>query len=88
MSNSFKIIFSFQKVPESKWRCKVSEKALGGEGVDNHLLKAFHKKLILLECQEYCVKTGDAHWGPGRTGRGIVRRSTTASSRDGFTLRS
>ena len=42
--NDFKIIFSFQKVPESKWRCKVSENALGGEGADNHLLNDFHKK--------------------------------------------
>ena len=26
------------KVPESKWRCKVSEKALGGEGGDSNFL--------------------------------------------------
>ena len=61
------------KVPESKWRCKVSEKALGGEG-GNQLAFRFLSQNLIFTCQEYCVKTDDAHWGQGQMELGTAKR--------------
>ena len=43
--------------------------------------------LITKVAKEFSAKTAAARWARSRTGPGTARRSTSASSRDGFTLR-